>query len=151
MDSNRLSVLDFLRTLVGQQLRYGIKSPDMDLYDFGFGEWMQYTGVNGEMHDVCTLTLHVACGFRVFWKDGGCLTFDANTSSEAFHFAVKRILGLRVKRVWLSDKNDLRLDFGECRVVFITREDGEESWRCFRMDGDGAHLVASNLLLDYER
>ena len=135
-----MSALDFLQTLVGLPLLYGIKSPDMDLYDFGFGEKVN-----------CTYALHVVCRFKVIHTKGDYRVdrYFEDTPCEQFHMAISSLIGMKVNRVALSDKNDLWLDFGDYKVVFATFENEEESWRFFTTNTNDPHLVASNSHLTF--
>ncbi len=146
-----MSPFEYLQTLVEQPLCYGIKSPDMDLYDFGFGDTVTID-CNGKTRDVCIHILHVQCRFEVIWRNGErCIDiYDEDTSAESFSTDVIPLIGLKVKRVALSDKNDLWLDFGDCWVVFATFENGEESWRYFMYNTDDPHLVASDSWLRFD-
>ena len=58
------------------------------------------------------------------------------------------MIGLSVERIALSDKNDLWLDLNKYWIVFITREDQEESWRFFEPRSKLPHLVASDAWLE---
>jgi len=146
-----MDAISFIQTLVNLSLRYGIKSPDVDLYDFGFGKIVEVAGLCGEKKESCTHILHVTCRFKVIWKNGESRVdkYYEDTSSEKFHSEVQRLLGLKVRRVALSDKNDLWLDFGDYWVAFATFENGEESWRLFTSNREAPHLVASNYWLDF--
>lgn len=141
-----MDILEFLYTLVGQPLCYGIKSPDMDLYDLGFGSGIVDVSSYGEETEDWTYILHVTCRFKVIWRNGERRIdkFNEDTPCEKFHSEVKRLIGLKVKRVGLSSKNDLYLDFGDYWVVFVTFEDEEESWRFFTSVPNGPHLIASS-------
>lgn len=105
-----------MQNLVGKRLCYGIKSPDTDLYDLGFGPY----------------TLHAICPIEIRDRSGA-ERYDMNTPSEQFRQRLQRLIGRRVRRVALSDKNDLWLDFDVCHMVLVSWEDGEESWRLFRV------------------
>lgn len=142
-----MDALEFLQTLVDQPLCYGLKSPNMDLYDFGFGNLMTVQ----ENEEVCTHVLHVICRFKVIWKNGErrVYKYTEDTPCEKFHSEIKHLIGMKVNRVALSDKNDLWLDFGDYWVVFVTFETGEESWRFFTFNMDDPHLVASNSWLRF--
>ena len=50
---------EFLHTLVNQPLCYGLKSTDMDLYEFGFGKCEELSEESGLSRMICTLYLHV--------------------------------------------------------------------------------------------
>ena len=138
---------NFLANLVGQPLRYGLKSPDMDLYDFGFGDDISFLSWDGKFKQACTYAVHLTCGIKIYWKENKVSEYCGDTPHEIFHEDICRLLGLHVMRVALSEKNDLWLDLGLCWLVIVTFEDGDESWRFF-MPGKGiSHLVASNLWL----
>lgn len=142
MDEN-----SYLQQIVGCTLSYGLKSPDLDLYDFGFTckltetseKWPEGAGIN-----FCYL--HVVCPikFIISNESNHVSSFDKDSSYETFRNEIKRVLGATVKRVAMSDKNDLWLDLGTFWLVFITYEDSEESWRFFTSDEAKPHLVASN-------
>ena len=138
--------LNVIHSLVGQSLCYGIKSPDTDLYDFGFGNMENVSNLCGEAKEYSEFALHVMCRFKVIWKSGEKRVdrYYEDTPCEKFHFDVKRLIGLKVTQVALSDKNDLWIDFGDSWMVFATFENGEESWRFFAPNTDTPHLVASN-------
>lgn len=145
-----MNAQEFLQTLVDQPLCYGIKSPDMDLYDFGFGNMTEAVNPYGGVKN-CTHILHITCRFKMIWKNGEhrVVKYYEDTPCEQFHSEVNRLVGLKVKRVALSDKNDLWLDFGDYWVVFATFENGEESWRLFTSDINSPHLVASDSRLHF--
>ena len=147
----RQNAVNFLHLLSGQPLLYAIKSPDTDLYDFGFGEWTEIISQRGKRKKIGTYTLHVMCRFKVIWKKSKQRVdkYYEDTPCEKFHTEVQPILGLSVKRVTLSDKNDLWLDLDDCWIVFATYENGEESWRFFSIDINNPHLVAADSWIDF--
>lgn len=146
-----MDALKFLQSLVDQPLCYGLKSPDTDLYDFGFGNIKNTTKPYRGAKEVGTLVLHVTCRFKVIWKTREYRVdkYYEDTTCEKFHSDVKRLLGLKVRRIALSDKNDLWLDLGDYWIVFATFENGEESWRFFTSDIDAPHLIASDSWLHF--
>ena len=148
------SAMDFLNTLIGQPLSYAIKSPDMDLYDFGFGEEIEVKFSKSPPRKVAPYTVHALCKFKIIRRNGKIKVFRyyEDTPYEVFHSEIKPLTGLKVSRVGLSEKNDLWLDFGgEYWVVFATHESEEESWRFFKTyDYDAPHLVVSALELDFQ-
>ena len=145
------SVKRYLDTLVNQPLRYAIKSPDTELYDFGFGELVKVFNRQGQQRIVGEYSLHVLCRFKVIQKNGEhkIEIFYEDTPCEIFHSAINQLVGLKIKRVQLSDKNDLWLDFGDYWIVFATYENGEESWRYFAIAKDSPHLVASDSWINF--
>lgn len=155
MNSNSNScALEYLQMLVGQPITYAYKASDLDLYDFGFGSTIERLNWRGEKRQVCSFVLHATCRFKIIHRPNGitkCVErFYEDTLSEVFRASIQRLFSLKVRRVALSDKNDLWLDFGECWMVFATFEDGEESWRFFASDEAMPHLVASDLWLDMQ-
>ena len=146
-----MEALEFLQTLIDQQLCYGLKSQDLDLYDFGFGNMVGDVNSYERYQEGCTHIIHAICRFKVIWKNGEHRVdrYQENTSSEKFCTEIKRLIGLKVIRIALSDKNDLWLDLGDYWVVFATYENNEESWRFFALNQDIPHLVASNSWLNF--
>ena len=142
----REQALCYLENLVGQSLCYGIKSHDTELYDFGFGEtkWI----VDGRKRTKCINlhNLHILCDFKVIFRteNRGHKVYRSNTNHIEFEADIQNLIGFSVKRVALSDKNDLWLDFESCWVVFITHEDSEESWRYFMWGEEKPHLVVAD-------
>ena len=130
---------------------YAIKSPDTELYDFGFGELVEVVNRRGIRKRIGTHTLHALCRFKVIWRncEHRVDKYYEDTPCEKFHSESKRLIGPKVRQVELSDKNDLWLDFGDYWVVFATFENGEESWRFFTSDIDDPHLVASDSWLHF--
>lgn len=120
-----MDAFKFLQTLLNQPLCYGLKSPDTDLYDFGFGDTEN---------------------FKVIWKNGEHRVdrYYEDTPCKKFHSEVKHLIGMKVRQVALSNKNDLWLDLGDCWIVFVTFENREESWRFFISGIGTPHLVASD-------
>ena len=139
-----------IELLVGQQLRYGLKSPDMDLYDLGFGNEIVFINSNGEQQEAYQYTLHLVCGIFIYWKDGHKEEFYGDTSPQVFQQSIQQLIGEEVRRVALSDKNDLWLDFRRCHIVIVTYENNDESWRLFTPGVDSSHLVASDRWLHQE-
>lgn len=141
----------FLQTLVGQPLLYAIKSPDTELYDFGFGELIECVNHRGKPKRIGTHILHILCRFKVIWKNNERKVdrYYEDTPCEEFNSNIQHVIGLAVKRVALSSKNDLWLDFGACWIVFVTVVSGGESWRFFFSDTEIPHLVAADAWLEF--
>ena len=143
-----MEAIAYLDALVNRSLYYGKKCPDTDLYDFGFGETVKKAGMGKRC--LCTHSIHATCYIKVLERFGERRIdlYDGKESYEEFHFKIQHLLGLKVRRVALSTKNDLWIDLGEYWVVFVTFENGEESWRFFELNNSCAHLVASDSWLD---
>ncbi len=117
---SREEALGYLENLVGQPLRYGLKSPDTELYDFGFGELVETTNYRGDTREVNLHNLHLLCNFKVIdrVKKEHKIYYD-DTDKKEFESDIQALIGLTVKRAELSDKNDLWLDFGNYWVVLL--------------------------------
>ena len=141
-----------IQRLIAQPIKYGIKSPDTGLFDLGFGEELMHIDIDNAnlSSPYCVHTIHFLGGIRCFWKNGKCEEFSAETSHIDFQKSMQRLYNLFVQRVALSEKMDLWLDFGQCQVVIITNEDGEESWRLFSPWSNEPHLIATNLYMYFD-
>ena len=148
---SKQDAVDFLLSLTGKPLLYAIKSPDTDLYDFGFGELIEVVNRHGMRKKIGTHTLHAICRFKVIRKAGErrITKYYEDTSCEKFRTEIQPLVGLKVKQVAVSNKNDLWLDFGDYWIVFATFENREESWRFFTSEIDAPHLVASDSWLQF--
>lgn len=148
LESDQLHAM--VQLLVGKPLRYAIKSPDIDLFDLGFGCDVHFINANGEQQEACQHTIHLVCGILVYWKDRHKEQFFGDTSPHIFQESIQKLVGEKVRRVALSDKNDLWFDLGQCHFVIVTLENNEESWRLFSPGSDCPHLVASDTALHIE-
>ena len=122
----------------------------MFFYDFGFGELIRTIDTyDGKIRKNSTFALHTSCAIEVIWRDGSkhIDVFLEDTSCDKLNSVMERLVGVPIKRVDLSEKNDLWLDLGVCWIVIATNDDGEESWRFFDPNSDKPHLIASNELL----
>ena len=141
---DRAEAIKYLNALIGKPVKYIIKSPDMNLYDFGFGDTFAVEGALG-LHRMCEYTMHTSSSaIRVFWDNEEESEYSGNTSSKEVSLLSERLMNSIVKSVALNDKNDLCIDFEICRMVVVTFEDAEESWRVFHVDVDRPHLVAAD-------
>lgn len=109
-----------LDTMVKRPLRWAIKSPDVELFDLGFG---------GEGETLPPYVIHAICTVKVVpHKKRLVQLYQGTADSGKFREEMEELLGLPVLRTSLSDKHDLWLDLGDYWVIFVTFEDGEESW-----------------------
>lgn len=138
----------FLDSIIGQKLAYAIKSPNTELYDFGFGEERE----TEDKRMLPPYILHVLCRFKIIHKEGSrkVQICHEDTTPEAFNKKIEPLIGLSVQRVGLSNKNDLWLDFGAYWVVFATFEEDDEAWRFFISGSDEPHLVATSNVLEFQ-
>ena len=150
MNKCREYALTTLLKLVGCCFRYGLKSHNMDLYDLGFGEDVHFLNCLGNTQTACKHTLHFTCGIKLFWKDGRINEFGPTTESPMFSVAVEPLIGTVVRRIALSDKNDLWIDLDSCKMVIVTYEDSHESWRYFSPGTGSSHLISSGQHLYFE-
>lgn len=141
---DREHACDYLQALVGKPLGYALKSRDMSFYDLGFGDDVAaYNRIRGH-YEICEITLHVASGMKIFWKDGTKEELLGDAPATITAPLTQKLAGHPIRRIALSEKNDLWLDFGICHMVVVTYEDGEESWRVFGAEEDAKHLVAAD-------
>ena len=132
-----------LRTLLGYTLSETLKSPDTELYEFVFEKPSESRAQ--KMNN--TYLIHALCSFKVMWRLGEkrVVRFYGDTSITEFQSKIQCLHGHEVKRIDLSDKHDLWIDFGDYWVVFVTDESDEESWRFFKWRSPQLpHMVASN-------
>ena len=131
-----------LDVLIGQPLQWAIKSPDVELFDLGFGR---------EGKDLPPYVVHAICTLKVIFQQGRDVRlYQGDASYARFQEEMNPLMGQTVRRVALSDKHDLWLDLGDCWMVFITFEDGEESWRFFQPHQSQRHLVATDKELELQ-
>ena len=151
--NNESNISRFLETLVQQPLVYCLKSPDTELFDFGFGAYVDIATRRGK-HTICTHTIHTLCPLKIIQRTGAKQSrwYYEDTPHDSFQSDVTPLIGLTIKRVALSKKNDLWLDLGDYWIVFATYEDGDddEAWRFFVSDEDKPHLVASDTWVRFE-
>ena len=138
MSITKVEASDYLQHLINQPLQYGLKSPDMDLFDIGFGEYIN-------INNVCKYAIHFTYGIKLYWKNGKKEEFDSMASHIQFNSSIKALVGAKVKRIALSEKNDLWLDMGECHMVIVTEDSAEESWRFFWPSCDRPHLIGTSV------
>lgn len=142
--------ITYLQELLEQPLSYGIKSINSELFVFRFGPSLDALQEN-TTSQICTYNLHVMCGIKIVSKieKKTIKEYSGNSSYEVFSRDIIQLIGLTVKRVALSEKNDIWIDFGEYWVIIVTNEDDDESWRFFSSDDNRRHLVASDSWIDY--
>lgn len=150
MNKYQEDALTSLSGLVGCCFRYGLKSHDMDLFDLGFGEDVCFLNCLGNTQTACRYTIHLTRGIILYWKDGCINEFDSATEGHAFSVAVAPLIGAIVRRIALSEKNDLWIDIGLCNMVIVTHEDSYESWRFFSPGTSSPHLISSGQNIYFE-
>ena len=136
--------------IVGCRFRYGTKSPDMDLYDLGFGEDAIYQNFWGNMQRACKYAIHLTCSLKLFWRDGHTAEYSASSDYTAFSNEIQPLIGKTVKSVSLNHKNDFFIEFDECCLIIITRNDLNESWRLFAPGENTLHLVSNSKYLSLQ-
>lgn len=141
---------DFLQVLEGQPLRYGLKSPDMDLYDIGFGDEIERIGGKGRLIKVSKYTVHCLCRITIYWENGNKSEYDGESYYIDFYNEIQKMTGLCIQKVELQDNNNLWIDLGQCKMLFTTVRKRYESWRLFTPGSPKEHLVAGYHWLHYE-
>lgn len=147
----RNDALYILDKLVGLPLLYGLQSPDVVFFDLGFGEYIQAKNLYGIERSVATYSLHAVCGIKIIHrKEPRHTECYFGDTPAAFNSLLSKLTGQIIKRVALSEKNDLWMDLGDYWIVFVTNEDSEESWRYFSHLNNTSHLVFSDTWIHWE-
>lgn len=141
--SNIEYIEEYLRCLVGRPLQYGIKRSDFDLFQLGFGECVAVEKWQGQVLEINKFAVHFDSAIYLYWENGNIDRFFSSTKEASFNAVISSLIGRRVRRIALSEKNDLWIDLGKCRMVIVTRDDEEESWRYFQPRTECPHLIAS--------
>ena len=148
-----VSTEEYLSSIIGLPLHYVLKSPDTELYDFGFGEPRKIDNWYGKTRRLCPYTLHVLCDFSVLDSRERIaeIEFNGNSTPEMVEPVMKGLIGKKVQAVKIIQDHDLIIEFEFKRLWFITNSDFEESWRFFATDLKQPHIVASMHELWVER
>lgn len=148
---NQSDALVILNKLIGQPFLYGIQSPDVVLFDLGFGDYMSVKKMMGSECEVASYTLHAICGIKIIHPKVSRQTEEfIGNSSQEFNSSIQKLIGNTVMRIALSSKNDLWLDLGDYWLVLVTNEDKEESWRYFTPNSTQNHMVVSDAWIRLE-
>ena len=149
---NQQQAMEYLNQLNSKPLAYGTKFHNWDLYDIGFGNCVNVPCElrPGTFKNVAEFTLHILCRFKIINRGTirSVKRYYEDTPSEEFGHDIQHLIGKKIKRVGLSDKNDLWLDLDDYWIVFATFETGEESWRFMPRDRQHPHLVAADTWLE---
>lgn len=139
-----------LSCIVGSPLQYGIKSSDLDLFQLGFGESISLEYWKNQSLEINKYAIHFDSALYVYWENGKVDKLYSNVQEAEFNMVISKLVGKLVKRVALSTKNDLWIDLDDCKIVVVTRDDEEESWRFFLPRTHYPHLIATSttLMLD---
>ena len=144
------NIESYLRSIVGSPLQYGIKHSDLNLFQLGFGDCVSFEHWKGQTLEINRYAIHFDSAIHLYWKDGEVDRFEPNAEENMFSSVISKLMGRYVERVALSDKNDLWIDLGICRIVVVTRDDDMESWRFFQPRTSHPHLIASSTTLELE-
>lgn len=148
---NQSDALVILNKLIGQPFLYGIQSPDVVLFDLGFGDYMSVKKMMGSECEVASYTLHAVCGIKIIHTKVSLQTEEfIGNSPQEFNSSIQQLIGNTILRIALSSKNDLWLDLDDYWLVLVTNEDNQESWRCFTPSSTQNHLVASDTWIHLE-
>ena len=153
MQNKIQSFNDFLQKLVGLELFYGIKAPDLHFYDLGFGCPVESESYDQTKRVLSPYILHVTCDFEIVWKNNSHVdSFNCETHKEFFdHYFLTQLKGLIIEHVTLKNNNELNLHLKNCCITFSPFNDDVESWRIFStIDKEAPHLVASSIKIDFE-
>ena len=130
-----------LQSIIGCAFRFGIKSPDMDLYQIGFGEDVVFINYFGNRQEASKYAIHFTCGLHLDWSDGKQIEYDSQSDAKTFHREIESLIGLPVKTAEVLANNNVFIDLGLCKLEIVVREDGDESWRFFQPGQNSDHIV----------
>lgn len=135
---------DLLCTIIGQPLLFGIKSPDMLFFDFGFGDIVPAHFDAGAKW-IGRYSLHADCRVKIIEIiTGREWLFSSNDSNEFFQNSLINLINHRVKKFFIEERNNLRIEIGDYWIVCETWDGDEESWRYFEHYTDKAHCIGTS-------
>ncbi len=138
----------YLSVIIGTTLNYGTKSPDFSLYNLGFGTEIMREDYKGNLCAFSEYSIHCVEGI-VLYSNHKRQEYGYEDLQFTFESAISPFVGLVVRKITLSDKNDLWIDMGKCQLVIVTSEDNEESWR-FLSSAHGYHIISSNKWIELD-
>lgn len=153
MDNKLQCFNNFLQKLVGLELFHGIKSPDIQFYDFGVGYPVESESYNQLRRILSPYIIHATCNFEIVWVSNGKVDYFNHVTNKSLfdNYFVSKIKGLKIKKITLDNNNELCLFFDECFIKFSPFNDNIESWRIFStVEKNSPHLVASATKIDFE-
>ena len=147
---SRINAEVVLHKLIGCSMCYGLKSPDICFYDIGFGECNVIEERDKRKRFLSSFAIHASCCIKIIEIENKKTSsiYSENTTSEEFHNGIEHLIGLTIKRISLSSKNDLWIDMGRYWLVIITYEDEMESWRFFSPIEESSHLVVTSYSIE---
>lgn len=143
MVDNRHLAKRMLNKLIGHPIIYAIKSPDMDLCDFGFGFSNDYQfAKDGTACMQPLFAIHSVCLVGIQEKHSNNTNWSSwDTPATIFKKMFQVCLGCTVKTVCISKRGNLTIDLGVYIVKFIANDPLEENWRFFRLGLSDKHVV----------
>lgn len=127
-----LSFVDMiLDDILGKYLSSAEKSSDSNLYVFKFGN-------NEDL-----VVVEVFCQIQFVSSDGKCDIFYGDSEQFLFSERVACLLNNMVQEISLDDENNLEIVFENCRLKFLTADDGMLSWLIGRVSEQNPLLLVS--------
>ena len=101
-----------LQKLVGKPICYGIKSANMEFFDIGVGNCDIIKISDSKTQFLSSYAIHASCCIKISDRENAnkAVTYSGESLCEDFHNEMKNLIGLTVKRISLSEKNDLWID-----------------------------------------
>ena len=138
---------NYLASIVGTPFQYCIKNSNLDLFQLGFGEVVAVESDNTQTLEINKYAIHFDSAIYLYWKNGMVDRFYSDSHAQVFNEALSCLIGKKVNRIKLSSKNDLWIEFEDCKMVIVTRDDEDESWRFLLPRTNYPHLIASSISL----
>lgn len=130
--------------LLGATIDYALKSPDMNLYDFGFTYHLPNSPASQK------IALHVMCSFVAKIGTFEEKRYYGDSSNLHFYEHFNCLIGKSVCGISLGEKGDLGINFGQSHIKITPADDGNESWRIFCDCKYSSHLVVSDTLFSLQ-
>ena len=140
-----------LKKLIGTQLKYGIKSPDLDLFQLGFERTASNCIQNNSRDGSVKFAIHFTTALYVYWQDKSAIEFySEDDCANEYHTTIQKLIGSEVRDVALSEKNDFWISFDSCNIVIVTSDDIHESWRFFQARASSKHIIGTKYSISLE-
>lgn len=132
-----------LDEIIGYPLIYTIKSPDMDLCNFGFGFAGEYPSAKHDSTYVRPIfAIHSVCLVSLQDKRTGITEhIFEDTPHTVFGNTFHNVLGGIVKRVAITKRGNLSVELESHIIKFTATYIDEENWRFFRLESPEKHIV----------
>ena len=148
--THHMAYREYLTHLIDSTLLYAVKSIDMNLFDIGFYRMERRTDGSNHIAVSQEFSLHVTCALSIIRQGNKRTVYYGDCDKKRFERDISTMIGLRVFGISLGEDNSLMICFDDCSIEIVPADDGEESWRFFKIGEDSPHLVASDEWIDVQ-